>query len=265
MLKKIITLTTDFGLTDPYVAEMKAVIIGICPEAVIVDVTHGIEKFNVRMGAYMLACAARYFPRGTIHVAVVDPGVGTKRRALLVQTQNFLYIGPDNGVLTLSAEKQDIVSVHDITNPRLRMQNVSDTFHGRDVFAPAAAYLANGVSPAAFGPELRSLMGPDFAEVAFKKGVLIGEVLHVDGFGNIVTNVNEKNLKRVHAKNLVCVDMQGQSVRLSLAKTYAEAKPDEAVVLVGSQGYVEIAMNQDSAAAKFKVKPGDAISLSSGD
>jgi S-adenosylmethionine hydrolase len=262
LAKKIITLTTDFGLRDLYVAEMKAAILGICPDAAIVDVTHEIEKFNVRAGAYMLACAAPYFPKGTIHVVVVDPGVGTRRRSLLIETQQAFFVGPSNGVLVLAAEKQGIISAHEITNPRLRLPKVSSTFHGRDVFAPAAAHLANGVSPTAFGPEIWSLVSPDFARVTFSKGTLTGEILHIDGFGNIVTNVTEENLKRLHAKNSVNIEMANCSMSLKLAKTYAEAKPEQAVILVGSQGYVEIAVNQGNAARKFKAEPGDRITLS---
>src|SRR5512139_642490 len=137
--RKIVTLTTDFGLRDPYVAEMKAVVLGICPTATIVDVTHEIEKFNVRAGAYILASVAPYFPKGTIHVAVVDPEVGTRRQPLLVQTKHAFFIGPDNGLLLLASEKEGIVETRIITNRGLMLPKVSNTFHGRDVFAPAAA------------------------------------------------------------------------------------------------------------------------------
>src|SRR4030066_406520 len=129
----MITLTTDFGLKDSYTAEMKAVILGICPHAVIVDITNEIAKFNVRMGAYVLASATPYFPKGTIHVVVVDPGVGTRRRSLLIQTKQGFFVGPDNGVLLLAAEKQGVTSIHEITNTKLMLPHVSNTFHGRDV------------------------------------------------------------------------------------------------------------------------------------
>src|SRR3989337_251787 len=129
---KIVSLTTDFGLRDPYVAEWKAAILGISANTVIVDVTHEVEKFNIRMGAYVLASAAPYFPKGTIHVAVVDPSVGTQRRPLLIQTGQGFFVGPDNGVLVLAAERQGIKSIHEITNQRLMLPHVSSTFHGRD-------------------------------------------------------------------------------------------------------------------------------------
>jgi S-adenosylmethionine hydrolase len=258
-LGKIVTVTTDFGLRDPYVAEMKAVILSICPEAVIVDVTHEVAKFDVRTGAYMLASAAPYFPKGTIHVAVVDPGVGSARRGLIVETKQGFFVGPDNGVLVLAAENQGIVSVREIVNPKLMLPHVSSTFHGRDVFAPAAAHLANGVSPADFGAEVRDIVKPEFAKVRSSKGTLEGEVLHVDGFGNIVTNVNEGALADIKLGKSVNVQIHDRIVEAKLGKTYAEAQLKKPLVLVGSQGYVEIAMNPGNAAKEFKAKPGDKV------
>ena len=262
MTAKIVTLTTDFGLRDPYVAEMKAAILGISSNTVIVDVTHEVEKFNIRMGAYLLASVVPYFPRGAIHVAVVDPGVGTQRRPLLIQTGQGFFVGPDNGVLVLAAERQGIKSIHEITNQRLMLSHVSSTFHGRDVFAPAAAHLAKGLPPAEFGPEIREVVRPEFAKVKCVKGALMGEVLHVDHFGNIITNVNEEQLVNLHAKSSLNVCLPNCKVTLNLGKTYAEAKPEEALALIGSHGYVEIAVNQGSAAEKFQARPGDKIKLS---
>jgi S-adenosylmethionine hydrolase len=259
---KIVTLTTDLGLRDPYVAEMKAAILSICSDAVIVDISHEMEKFNIRMGAYVLASAAPYFPKGTVHVAVVDPGVGTQRRSLVIETKQGFFVGPDNGVLILAAERQGITSIHEITNTKLMLTKVSNTFHGRDVFATAAAYLTKDLLPAEFGPEIREVIKPEFAKVKFAKGALIGEVLHVDGFGNIITNVSEEELASLHAKDSLNVGLNDWKATLKLGKTYAEAKPEEALTLIGSQGYVEIALNQGNAAEKFSVRPGDAIRLS---
>lgn len=262
MARKIFALTTDFGLQDPYVAEMKAVILGLCYDAVIVDVTHSIEKFNIRMGAYMLASAEPYFPKDTIHVVVVDPGVGTARRSLLVQTQDASFIGPDNGVLMLAAEKQGITSIHEITNPEFMLPHVSSTFHGRDIFASIAAHLAIGIQPSEFGPELHNVIKPDFAKVTFHKNSLIGEVLHVDSFGNIITNITEQDLKHLHTETSFNIEVVDCRMNLRIGKTYAENKRGEALLLIGSQGFVEIAVNQGNAAEKFNAKPGDKILLS---
>jgi S-adenosylmethionine hydrolase len=262
MPTKIISLTTDFGLKDPYAAEMKAAILGICPNAAIVDITHEIERFNVHMGAYVLASAVQYFTKGTIHVAVVDPGVGTRRRPILIQTQRGFFIGPDNGLLILAAENQGINRIHEITNPRLMLPRVSSTFHGRDVFAPAAAHLANGVHPAEFGPEIRDATKPEFTKLTLRKDVLVGEVLHVDNFGNIITNIGEKEIARICMKDVVNVELSNKKLKLKLCKAYGEAKPQEPLALIGSHNYLEIALNQGNAAAELGTKPGDKIKLS---
>jgi S-adenosylmethionine hydrolase len=259
---KIITLTTDFGLRDPYAAEMKAAILGICPNVAIVDITHEIEKFNIRMGAYVLASAVPHFPKGAIHVAVVDPGVGTRRRPILIQTQQGFFVGPDNGLLILAAEHQGISRIHEITNPQFMLPRVSSTFHGRDVFAPAAAHLANGVHPTEFGPEIRDAVKPEFTKVTRRKDVLVGEVLHVDNFGNIITNIGEKEIARIHMKDVVNVELPNQKLKLKLCKAYGEAKPQEPLALMGSHNYLEIAINQGNAAAEFATKSGDKIKLS---
>jgi len=260
-LTRTITLTTDFGLNDPYVAEMKAVILGICPNAVIIDITHEVAKFNIRMGAYVLASAVPYFPEGAVHVGVVDPGVGTRRRPIVIQTKQSFFVGPDNGLLVLAAEKQGIMRIHELANPRFMLPKVSHTFHGRDVFAPAAAHLMNGVKPEEFGPEIRKAVQPEFAKVTQKNGALVGEVLHVDGFGNIITNINEKEVTQSHVKAEVSVDLAGHKLKLKLCQAYGETKPHTPLALIGSHGFLEISINQGSAAKKFETKPGDKIKL----
>jgi S-adenosylmethionine hydrolase len=260
-MPKIITLTTDFGLKDPYAAEMKAAILSISPDATIVDLTHEIAQFSIRMGAYVLASAAPYFPEGTIHVAVVDPSVGTRRRPILIQTRHSFFVGPDNGLLILAAERQGISCIREITNTRLMLPRVSSTFHGRDVFAPAAAHLANGVAPAEFGPEIHDAVKPEFAKVTLRKGVLVGDVLHVDNFGNIITNISEKEVARIRAADVVNVELPNQELKLKFCKAYSEAKPQEPLALIGSHGYLEISLNQGDAAEKFKARPGDKIKL----
>lgn len=259
---RIVALTTDFGLKDPYVAEMKAVILSVCPSAVIVDVTHEVEKFNIRMGAYVLAAAAPYFPRNTIHVAVVDPGVGSQRRSIIIQTKQGFFIGPDNGLMFMAAEKQGVIGIREITNPKRMLPQVSYTFHGRDVFAPTAGHLANGVPLTDFGPELRDLVKPKFATVVKEKNELVGEILHVDDFGTIITNMSSSEISAFPQESVVNVQLPKLKLKLDFRKSYTEVKVGEALVLVGSQGFVEIAVNQGSAAANFGAKPGDKIRLS---
>ena len=261
MPSAIITLTTDFGLRDPYVAEMKAVILSINPNVTIVDITHQIEKFNIRMGAYILAAATPHFPKGTIHVAVVDPGVGTKRRAILVQTKGGYFIGPDNGVLMLAARNQGVRHIYRIENPKFMLPRVSDTFHGRDVFAPAAAYLAKGELPSKFGSEIRDAVMPVFAKIMRRKGVLIGEVIHVDDFGNVVTNFGEKELELLKGKETVNIRLKGVRLRFKLCRAYADVKPQEPLAIFGSHNFLEISVNQGNAAERFGVKVGDKVAV----
>ena len=261
MLSKIVTLTTDFGLKDPYAAEMKAAILNIYPNAIIIDITHEIAKFNIQMGAYVLTSAAPYFPKGSVHVAVVDPGVGTQRRPILIQTTQGFFVGPDNGILVLAAEKQGIVRIHELSNPRFMLPEVSKTFHGRDIFAPAAAHLLNGVKPEEFGSEISEATKPEFVKTTLKNGVMVGEVLHVDGFGNIITNIKEEEVAENHLKGTVNVELPDYKLKLRFCKAYGETGPREPLALIGSHGFLEIALNQGSAATKFKAKPGDKIKL----
>lgn len=254
----MITFTSDFGLKDTYVAEMKGVILTLNPKATLIDITHSIEKFNIRMGAFMLSSAAPYFPVGTVHLAVVDPGVGTERRSVLVQTKRAFFVGPDNGVLLLAARNQGIQHIYKLSNPKFMMSNVSNTFQGRDIFAPAAAHLDLGVEPSAFGPEITDSVTLDFSKVIKEKGLLLGEILHVDDFGNIITNITQNEIAQTKIVNL---KLQNQPLNLAFGKTYAQAKPREPIALIGSHGFLEIALNQGSAAKKFQVKAGDKIQV----
>ena len=260
MLNSIITLTTDFGLRDSYVAEMKAVILGISPNTKIVDITHQIEKFNTRTGAYVLAAASPYFPKGTIHVVVVDPGVGTRREAILIQTKHDYFAGPDNGVLALTAKSQGIKHVHKIANPKLMLPKISHTFHGRDIFAPAAAHLAKGTPPSDFGPEIHRIVTPKFAKITKKKNMLIGEVVHIDGFGNIVTNFREKEIKSMGIKATVNLKLRNIKLKLRLCKAYSEIEA-QPLAVIGSHNFLEISINQGNAAKYFKTKAGDKVTL----
>jgi S-adenosyl-L-methionine hydrolase (adenosine-forming) len=255
----MITLTSDFGLKDPYVAEMKGVILTLNPNATIIDITHDVEKFDIRMAAFILASAAPYFPRNTVHLAVVDPEVGTERRAILVQTKQAFFVGPDNGILMSAAKNQGIEHTYELSNPVFMLPKGSTTFHGRDIFAPAAAYLDMGAKPAAFGPEINEAVMPEFTRVKREKtGSLVGVILHIDRFGNIITNISQKDMIQVKAVN---IKLHNISSNVALGKTYAQAKPQEAIALIGSHGFLEMALNQASAAEKFHVVVGEKIEV----
>jgi len=259
----IVTLLTDFGTKDPYVAEMKAVIVSICPEAQIIDISHQIEKFNISMGAFTLASAAPYFPEKTIHIAVVDPGVGTKRRPIIVETQRCFYVGPDNGILMLSTKKEKIVRVCQISNPLLMLSKVSKTFHGRDIFAPVAAYLAKGKLFSEFGSEIRDYVVPKFAKPEIRGNASLGEVMHIDDFGNIISNISVEDLMKIEAEenDFLNVGFRGKIMHLRFCSTYGEVPANQPLALVGSHNFLEISVNQGSVAKKFKVKVGDSIRL----
>jgi len=257
----IITLLSDFGLKDPYVAEMKAVILSICPEARIVDISHEIEKFNIRMGAFVLASAAPYFPVGTVHVAVVDPGVGTKRRPIIVETERCFYVGPDNGLLMLAAQKEGIRRIYHVSNPRYMLPRVSRTFHGRDVFSPAAAHLMRGCPPSEFGPEIHDYALPEFTKPSVRKGELLGEVLHIDDFGNIVSNISVEDLEKIDVREgcLLHVKLRGRTLALKLCSAYGEVPVKKPLGIIGSSDFLEISINQGNASKVFKAKIGDSV------
>jgi S-adenosylmethionine hydrolase len=259
----LITLLSDFGLKDPYVAEMKAVMLFICPNASIVDVSHEINKYDMRMGAYVLARAAPYFPEDTVHVAVVDPGVGTERRPIIVATEHSMYVGPDNGILMLSAQKDGIKSVHEITNPKYMLKKISNTFHGRDVFSPAAAYLAQGVPVSDFGPEISDPFVPSFAQPIIREREIRGEVIYIDGFGNVVTNITEEHLKVMNIKKgqYFTVALNGKDVVTKLCSAYGEVPANTPLIVVGSSSFLELAVNQGDAYSIFGAKTGDKVVL----
>jgi len=261
--KLLITLLSDFGLRDPYVAEMKAVILSICPDASIIDISHEIEKYDVRMGAYTLTRAAPYFPKGTIHVAVVDPGVGTERKPIIVEAKRCFYVGPDNGLLMLSAQKEGVIHIYEVTNRKYMLKTVSKTFHGRDIFSPAAAYLAKGVQALDFGPEVSNPFVPSFTKpLAFDREIH-GELIHVDGFGNIVTNVTEECLMAMDIKEGVrlSVTLKDIEVLAKLCSAYGDVPADSPLMVIGSGGFLEVAVNQGDAVQTFGIKTGDRVIL----
>jgi S-adenosylmethionine hydrolase len=259
----IITLLSDFGLKDPYVAEMKAVILSVHPQACIVDITHEIEKFNIRMGAFVLASAAPYFPSGTIHVAVVDPGVGTKRRPIIVETKRSYYVGPDNGLLMLAAQKEGVDHVYHINNLQYMLPRVSRTFHGRDIFATVAAHLATK-RPSEFGPEIQDYAFPEFAKPHVGAGEMLGEVLHIDDFGNIVSNISAESLEKMGIRNgsSLHVKLDSETLTLKLCSAYGEVPAKTPLAIIGSNDFLEISINQWSASRTFETKIGDPLRVS---
>jgi S-adenosyl-L-methionine hydrolase (adenosine-forming) len=263
-LKAVITLLTDFGIQDPFVAEMKGVILSICPDATLVDISHDIGKFNIRMGAFVLASATRYFPSGAIHIAVVDPGVGSSRRPILVETKRSLYVGPDNGLLIPAAAREGIRHVYVLTNRSLMKESISATFHGRDVFAPVAAHLALGIAPKETGAEIMDYAQLSFSEPKFDRRSVICEVSHIDGFGNVVTNIPEGLLRRLDLSGKLLISLRRRRLNARFVSSYSELRDKELGVLVGSHGFVEMAYREVSAAKRIGAKIGDPLRVRGG-
>jgi len=262
---KIIGLLSDFGLRDSYVAEMKAVILSICPEARLLDISHEIRKFDIRMGAFVLASAAASFPEGAIYLAVVDPGVGSKRLPLIVESKRSLYVGPDNGLLMLAALREGIRYVHRIDDQKYLGPAASATFHGRDLFAHVVGDLANGVRPCDIGSPVRNYVKPEFGEPIISAHSIRCKVLHVDDFGNIVTNVDATDLEKVSItlESSLVLEAGHRRLRPRFVRAYAEI-PEAAVgCLIGSHGFLEIAMRMRSASKAIRVTPGSKLTIRS--
>ena len=271
MSRPVIALTTDFGQADGYVGTMKGVILGICPRAEMVDVSHEIRPQAVRQAAYVLHTAAPYFPAGTVHLVVVDPSVGTARRPIVVQTERATYVAPDNGVLSLVlAQDPARLAVHltasaTAATARYCLPEISATFHGRDIFAPAAAHLASGVDPHCMG-DLLPLSDLVTLSALHPKpqadGSWQGEILHVDRFGNLVTNYQFPMTSEQYANPDLhfAVEAGGEWV-VGLSRTYADVAPGELVAYVGSSGYLEVAVREGNASVRLDVDVGDPVQI----
>jgi S-adenosylmethionine hydrolase len=250
----IITLTTDFGLSDPFVGIMKGVILSIAPDVQIVDITHEIKAFDVVEGAFLIDSAYRYFPKGTVHVIVVDPGVGSARRPIAAAADGHVFVAPDNGVLSHVLERE----VYHIQNRSLFLESVSRTFHGRDIFSPVAAHLARGAPIESVGPRVLDFVKKTLPIPRPQGDKLLGTVLRVDKFGNIITN-----LKRKHLENDFTIRVAGLPIT-RLCGSFSDAAPGEFFAFEGSAGFIEIALNQGSAAAKLDVERGAEIEVEVG-
>ena len=274
MSNRVLAFITDFGLSDSYVAAMKGVALGIAPDLTLLDVTHEVPRHDIRHGAFILGGVYRYFPADNVHVAVVDPGVGTSRKAVALVTPAGVFCAPDNGLLSYVlndhlAEDQarfesaefgepvaipvpDGCAVYEISNPVYRLEPVSDTFHGRDIFTPAAAHLACGVPPERLGDRLHEITFLNLFTVERHSDALTGRVIHVDRFGNVVTNIPAGQLP----DGDIVVEVADTKIH-GLSTTFADA--DGLLALIGSHGYLEIAENLGSAAKRLGIGVGDMV------
>lgn len=259
----IITLLTDFGLSDNYVAQMKGVILRNSPECEIVDVTHNVPRHNIVEAAFLLETAVPYFPDDVIHLAVVDPGVGGHRLPIVVKCRAGTLVGPDNGLLYRAASKLGFRSAYEIRARRFFAKTVSDTFHGRDIFARTAALLANGTSHRQVGPRLSKIVRLDVPEPKVSGSALTGVVLHVDSFGNVITNIPNRFLSSHISKGRTVRIVSGRRGWMAKhVETYSDVRRGKLALLKGSQGYMEIAVREKSAGEMLGVQVPDDLRVS---
>jgi S-adenosylmethionine hydrolase len=276
----IITILTDFGEADAFVGTMKGVLLSIAPQAQLVDLSHLIRPQDIKQAAFVLMTAAPYFPDGTVHLVVVDPGVGSARRPVAVETPRARFVAPDNGVLSYALALADSHTAVELANPAYRLSEVSSTFHGRDIFSPAAAHLAAGVPLNELGPTVESLVMLDSPRLIVGDDRVEAEVLNVDHFGNIRTSIlilnwddaNTLSLRPIFARapdGAPAARFSAAQAQVSvgplnidgISVTFSSVQPGQPVAFVGSEGGLEIAINQGDAAREFGVKPGDAVAL----
>jgi S-adenosylmethionine hydrolase len=258
MKNSFITLLTDFGTKDHYVASMKGTILSINPQCTLIDITHHVSPHDINEGAFILANAYSFFPKGTIHLSVIDPGVGGSRKPILIVTPNYLFVGPDNGLFTYALKREKVKKVVALTNQNFFLSHMSTTFHGRDLFAPVAAYLSLGVKPNEFGPKLDSWVELDFERPSIRGGKLIGEILHIDAFGNLISNINGEQLFHF-VKDRPFVNRIGGRTIKGLKRGYREGKKNEPMALIGSGGLLEISVREGNAQKMLEVKKRDQV------
>jgi len=260
----VVTLLTDFGERDYFVASMKGVILNINPQARIVDLSHQVGPQQVDEAAYLLKSCYRYFPDGTVHVVVVDPGVGSTRRPLLVTSSRYYFVAPDNGVLTDIFQEEQSVEVREIENKQYRLDAEGATFDGRDLFAPSAAWLTRGQPPGSYGRLIRDYVRLPSQEPAWEGHALVGRIVYVDHFGNLISNVTPLHLKEVQGK----LRRSGVTIRIGgtviegLTNCYAEGSPDAPHAVINSNGQLEVFVKEGSAAEWLKLGRGERIEVS---
>ncbi|MDX2267883.1 MAG: SAM-dependent chlorinase/fluorinase [Bryobacter sp.] len=255
----MITLLTDFGTADHFAGVLKGVIATLAPQAPVVDLSHAVPPYEIPTAAFLLEQSWRYFPPGSIHVAIVDPGVGSARRPLLIAAARHYFIGPDNGIFSFVLQ-QPGAEARVLDKPRYWLPNPSHTFHGRDIFAPVAAHLANGTSPATLGTRIDdALCSPALAPVRISRRTFTGLVLHQDHFGNLITNFSQQQFPSLPNRPFTLT--AGLETIEIYASTYAHCPPGELAVLPGSSGFYEIALAQASAAQRLGLRTGSPLEL----
>jgi hypothetical protein len=252
----IVTVTTDFGWAGEYVGALKGAILRVNPDCRIIDVTHQVEPQNILQAAFILRNAYPYYPPGTVHLAVVDPGVGTRRKAVVVKRKGHFFVGPDNGVFSEIPEGKKEDLAYEIKEGKYFHSPVSDTFHGRDIFAPVAGHLSLGLDPARLGPRVRGLTSLEYPRPRRVKGGLRTRILWADSFGNLITNLDRREYGRDMETRPFRIEGKGWNID-RIYRTYGEGRPGQAMALFGSGGFLEICVNRGNARKRLALEPGD--------
>jgi S-adenosylmethionine hydrolase len=261
--KPIITITTDFGEDDHFVGVMKGVILNINPDVTIVDINHQVKSYDIFDGAYSLSQSYHVFPPGTIHMVVVDPGVGSERRPIIVQSKNYRFVAPDNGVLSMVYEREESVEVRHVSSDHFFRKPVSNTFHGRDIFAPVAAWLSRGMEPKKFGEVITDYARFTSVRPKWESDTLLkGIAIKVDKFGNVITNISPADVPQIFGKEpqAFCIRINGQEIT-GIHESFAAGEQAELFAVVGSSGFIEICTNRGSAARALNVNRGAEVEL----
>lgn len=258
--RPILTLTTDFGNRDQYVSAMKGVILKICEDVRLIDVSHDIPPQDIMAGAWVVKNSAFLYPEGTVHLVVVDPGVGTKRHPVVVRIKNQVFVGPDNGLFSLVAD-QDKYDAWTLNNPEFWLKGThSTTFHGRDIFAPAAAHICNGADPAELGQPLEELITYHWALPIVDDEGIQGWVVHIDRYGNLITNISQELFNKVNGNGNVKI-FTGSTIIHDISDTFATVTEGESTAVFGSSGMLEIVINKGSAERMLGIEKGAAVSV----
>ena len=262
----VVTLLTDFGTADEYVGVMKGVLLSICPSISVVDISHHIEPQDVAQAAFMIPAYFHFFPAGTIHIVVVDPGVGSRRRIVAAHLDPHFFLAPDNGVLSFLLRDQKSATIIEVSNSDYFLEPLSPTFHGRDIFAALGGHLACGAKIDALGARITKqdlVQLPDLSCRVSENGELVGKIVSVDRFGNLITNIDAIQLDAFQKSNAIkqpCIRIGALAIR-GLSKTYADAAPEALLALIGNRGYMEIAVNCGSARKQLNAAIGDAVRI----
>ena len=251
----MITLTTDFGYGDPYIGAVKGVIQSINRDARVEDVAHDLPKQDTHSAAFVLGGFYRYWPSGTIHLMIIDPGVGSSRLPILVETENWMFVGPDNGIFSAVYRNEEF-SVRHLTENKFFLDSASDTFHGRDIFGPVASYLSLGVMPEEFGPEIKNPVIIDYPVMNENEGDLTGEIIYIDSYGNLVSNI-----RRLMSEEFASGNVNGFEIK-TLLKSYNSGEDDSPFFINGSSGFLEISVKNGSAKKNMDVEIGAKVVIS---